>query len=214
MNKNDLAAFTDLLTNLTALYRTPLSSKSLGLYWDTLKSFEWAEVKIAFQKHLIDPDTGQYFPKPADVTRHLKGTSEEQALKAWSKVDAAIHDVGSYMSIVFDDPIIHVVVDDMGGWVRLCHTLLKDLPFRAHEFKKYYAAYVNHPLPHYPKQLRGLVARENDTQGHETQPPLLIGDQQRALAVFQNGCEKLPHVHALSLSLASHFVSLEKCGHE
>jgi hypothetical protein len=214
MNKHDLAEFTDLLTTVSALYRTPLSRKSLGLYWDVLERLEWAEVKTGLQRHLIDPDTGQYFPKPADVTRHLKGTTEGQALKAWSKVDAAIQDVGSYMSIVFDDPIIHVVIDDMGGWVRLCHTLLKDLPFRANEFKKYYAGYVNRPLPHYPKQLRGLVARENDVHGH-TQPPLLMGDPQRALTVFENGCEKLPPVHALNLSLASPFFSsLEKRVHE
>src|SRR5262249_10206529 len=140
------------------MYRTPLSRKSLELYWNTLQPFEWTDVKAAFQMHLTDPDTGQYFPKPADVVRHVHGNSETQALKAWSKVDEASHAVGCYASVVFDDPIIHVVIEDMGGWIRLCQTLLKDLPFRANEFKKYYAGYVNHPPSHYPKQLLGLEA--------------------------------------------------------
>ncbi len=211
MNTNDLAKFTELLTTVSALYRTPLSGKSMELYWNALQGFDWTDVKTAFQRHLIDPDTGQYFPKPADVARHLQGGSETQALKAWSKVDEAIHCVGCYASVVFDDPIIHVVIDDMGGWIRLCQTLLKDLPFRANEFKKHYVAYVNHPVPHYPKQLIGLEEQQNRMRSYATQPPLLIGDQKQALAVLEHGCEKFLNVHALDMSLAMRFSLGNRC---
>ena len=186
MNQNDLAAFTDLLTMVSALYRTPLSRKSLELYWDILRCFEWQEVKTAFQTHLTDPDSGQYFPKPADVVRHLRGNSETQALRAWGKVEEAIRNIGCYASVVFDDPIIHVVIEEMGGWIRLCHTFLKDLPFRAHEFKKHYVGYVNHLPSSYPKQLIGLEAHQNGVHGYVAQPPFLIGDQKACL----NGLEK------------------------
>lgn len=203
MNMNDLAEFTDLLTTISAFYRVPLSRKSLELYWNTLQLFEWPEVKAAFQSHLIDPDAGQYFPKPADVVRHIDGNSDTQALKAWSKVDEAIRSVGCYASVVFDDPIIHVVIDDMGGWIRLCQTLLKDLPFRANEFKKHYAGYVNHPPHHYPKQLFGLEAQQNGMHGYTTKPPLLIGDPKQAFAVLQNGCDKFLNVCESTPALVS-----------
>jgi len=199
MNQANLAEFTELLATVSALYRVPLSDKSLELYWSTLKSFEWKAVKVAFQKHLMDPDKGQYFPKPADVVRYIDGNSETQALRAWSKVEEAIRSVGGYASVVFDDPIIHVVIEEMGGWIRLCQTLVKDLPFRANEFKKYYAAYVNHPLPHYPKQLLGLEAQQNGMHSYVVQPPLLIGDPKRALVVLQNGSEKSLSVSDLSV---------------
>ena len=203
MNQNDLAAFTDLLTMVSALYRTPLSRKSLELYWDILRRFEWQEVKMAFQIHLTDPDSGQYFPKPADVVRHLRGNSETQALRAWSKIEEAIRSVGCYASVVFDDSIIHVVIDDMGGWIRLCQTLLKDLPFRANEFKKHYAGYINHPPRNYPKQLLGLEAQQNGMHGYTTKPPLLIGDPQQAFAVLQNGCDKFLNVCESTPTLVS-----------
>ena len=203
MNRYDLAEFTELLTTVSALYRIALSAKSFELYWNVLQSFEWKDIKVAFQKHLTDPDNGRYFPKPADVVRYIDGNSETQALRAWSKVEEAIRSVGCYASVVFDDPIIHVVVDEMGGWIRLCQTLLKDLPFRANEFKKHYVAYVNHPVPHYPRQLLGLEAQQNGMHGYAKQSSLLVGDQKQAFLVFQNGCEKSLNVSDLTVSLVA-----------
>lgn len=209
MNQDNLAEFTEWLARMSALYRVPLSEDAFELYWDTLKPFEWKAVKIAFRKHLLDPDKGQYFPKPADVVRYIEGNAETQALRAWSKVEDAIRRVGGYASVVFDDPIIHVVIDHMGGWIRLCQTLLNDLPFRAVEFKKHYVGYVNHSLPRHPNQLLGLEAQRNGMDGYTAKPPLLIGDPKRAFAVLQNGGEKSLHVSELIVPSL-----LEKQGHE
>lgn len=111
-----------------------------------------------------------------------------------------------YASVVFDDPIIHVVIEEMGGWIRLCHTLLKDLPFRAHEFKKHYVGYVNHLPSCYPKQLIGLEAHQNKVSGYVAQLPLLIGDQKRALTVWKNGSENLEPISVLNLERVTPFL--------
>jgi hypothetical protein len=37
--------------------------------------------------------------------------------------------VGAYQSVVFDDPLIHLVLEDLGGWIKICSTLIKDLIF-------------------------------------------------------------------------------------
>ncbi len=183
----------------------------MRLYWCALEQFELAEVKAAFQAHLSNPDTGQFMPKPADVMRYVKGGTQTQALQAWSKVANAIRSVGGHASVVFDDPLIHVVIEEMGGWISLCQTLLKDLPFRANEFEKRYAAYVLHPPLHYPKQLTGLIEGQNRMNGYDyaIKPPLLIGDPKRALQVLQNGCEKLLNVQVLNLSLIASITTLE-----
>jgi hypothetical protein len=206
MIMNDLAEFTDLLTTLSVVYRTPLSSKSIELYWRVLQKFEFAEVKAAFQAHLTDPDAGQFMPKPADLIRCLKGDRKTQALQAWSTVAEGIRSMGGYASVVFDDPMIHAVIEDMGGWISLCQTLLKDFPFRANEFETRYAAYVLHPPLRYPKQLTGLEEMQNQISGHPIKPPLLMGDPQRALAVLQQGSNKSLHVHTLpaAVSLTQH----------
>lgn len=203
MNARDLPEFTLLLTGFCVLYGKPVSEMLIELYWGALESFEFDAVKKAFQAHLSNPDTGQFMPKPADVMRYVNGSSQTRALQAWSKVAEAIRRVGSYASVVFDDPLIHVAIEEMGGWISLCQTLLKDLPFRANEFEKRYAAYVLHPPLHYPKQLIGLEEKENRMNGYAIKPPLLIGNTERALTILQNGCEKPLNVQALNLSLAA-----------
>ncbi len=186
MNQADLDEFTQWLTELCVLYKMPVSERLIDLYWEVLACFPFAEVKAAFKAHLSNPDTGQFMPKPADVIRYLQGGSQTQALQAWSKVATTIRSVGGYTSVVFDDPIIHVVMVEMGGWIYLCQTLLKDLPFRAHEFKQRYAAYVLHPPLHYPKHLIGSIEGQNRMNGYHSaiKPPLFIGDPEQALKVF------------------------------
>lgn len=204
MQSIDGQAFQQLLTNIGMLYGETVHEKVLETWWGALEHLEFAEVKVALKVHVRNPDTGQYMPKPADVMRCLRGDSKTQALQAWSKVEDAICSQGAYASLVFDDALIHAVIEEMGGWVRLCHTLLKDLPFRAHDFEKRYAAYVLHPPPRYPKQLIGLEAQQNNLYGYAAKnPPLLVGNSERALQVFQSGGDKPVRVRSLNALLES-----------
>ena len=189
MNANDLTQFTQFLRKCCVLYGKSMSEDLIEWYWGALELFEWAKVKAAFQSHVSSPDAGKFMPMPADVLCCVQGGSPQiQALHAWSKVAQAIRRVGSYESVVFDDFIIHAVIADMGGWISLCQTLLKELPFRANDFKNLYAAYVRHPPLQYPKQLLGLMARDNHCEGDVVMtPPFFIGDIERALVVFNQG---------------------------
>jgi len=69
------------------------------------------------RRHLMNPDTGQFLPKPADIVRMLGGRTLDRALMAWAKVDKAVRQIGTYESVVFDDALIHRVLHEMGGWV-------------------------------------------------------------------------------------------------
>jgi hypothetical protein len=200
MNAGDLTQFTQVLTSVCVLYGKPVSEMLIELYWLSLQRFELVEVKAAFQAHIGNPDTGQFMPKPADIVRYLEGDSQTKALLAWSKVTEAMHRIGGGTSVVFDDPLIHAVIEDMGGWVGLCRILLKDLPFRAHEFEKRYVGYLQNPPAYYPEYLVGHYEAQNRMNGYPVKPPLLFGHKERALAVFQSGNTPPVHIHELTAS--------------
>ena len=197
MTHADMTEFVKLMTGLGVLYAKPMSEHLIDIYWQALKNFSFAGVKEALNAHVRNPDTGQYLPKPADVVRYLEGAGQTQALQAWSQVVRTIRAVGCYESVVFDDPIIHAVIEDMGGWLQLCKITQKELPFRAHEFEKRYLGYVLHPPQHFPKQLIGLIESQNNLQGYGSDQPFLIGDIVQAHQTYRQGCAAsemtLPH---------------------
>jgi hypothetical protein len=187
MQPNEINEFTRVLSSVSVLYAKAMSKALVELYWAALSSFELGAVKQALQSHVQSPDTGQYMPKPADVVRFLQGDSRTQALQAWSRVVSAMRAVGGYGSVVFDDPLVHAVIHDMGGWITLCQTVEKDLPFRGADFTARYVGFVGRPPAHYPKQLTGLTAHQNALQGYKSDPPVCLGDPQKALQVYQQG---------------------------
>lgn len=189
MLASDMPNFLIQMTKLGALYSKPINEPLVDLYWRALKRFDFPAVEEALQAHIDNPDSGQYMPKPADVIRYLEGGSHTQALQAWSRVVKTIGNIGSYSSVIFDDAIIHAVIADMGGWIYLCKVTQDELPFKGDEFEKRYTGYVLHPPEKYPKKLTGIFEQQNSSQGYVIESPTLIGDQHKALLVYQGGSE-------------------------
>lgn len=197
MQEHDWTKFAGLLAELSELYGKCMSSHLTEVYWRVLEIFEWPDVKAAFEAHTRNPDCGQFFPKPADIVRFIDGSGETRALKAWTIVEKAMGQVGIYQSVVFDDYLIHAVIEEMGGWVQLCSMTFDDLPFRAREFQKRYMAFVIKKPSRYPSCLYGLSALENTKNGYEVELPLLIGDTAKAEQVMLTGGEMLLSVQPL-----------------
>jgi hypothetical protein len=187
MKPNEMPQFSKLLMHIASIYSKPMSAMLVEIYWQALRAFDYKPVEQAVLSHIQNPDVGQFMPKPADIIRFLKGSHQTQALLAWSFVLKTIQQVGAYSSVVFDDPLIHAVIADMGGWIYLCGLLEKDIPFRAQEFEKRYAGFLLQTPKSYPKKLIGVIEQENGSKGYPTDSPILIGDQKRALAVYHNG---------------------------
>lgn len=180
--------FGEMLKASLDVYGKEVSIGVLQIWWEALKRFEYAEVRAAFSRYLQNVDTGQFAPKPADIIRALDGgNTEGRALGAWTKVHDAIRLVGSYRSLVFDDPVIHSVVQDMGGWIALCSIQSEDVPFRASEFQKRYRALIHNPPRSYPCRLIGISEAENGRNGLEIEPPMLIGDESACQRVISSG---------------------------
>lgn len=196
MENEEMPKFVELLMALSLSYRQSLNEFTIERYWETLKPFNFADVKQALYCCTTqNPDKGHFMPEATEILRHITDSSEIQALKAWLLVVKVIERVGSYNTVVFDDPILHRIIDDMGGWRRLCETTLDEMKFRGHEFKKLYAAYAMHPPAEYPKELKGIA------NTHKEQPPVLIGDIEKAKQVYNKGIDNRKLIHTGTLLL-------------
>ena len=188
LQPRDKAGFVGMLTAVAGVYGRDVSPAMIDIYWAALAPYDLAAVRQAFDRHVKSPDSGQLMPKPADLIRMLGGTSQDAAAQAWAKVERAVRRVGGHDSVVFDDPLIHRCVDDMGGWVKLCATLEDDLAFRARDFQNLYRGFaMRREIPAYPRHLIGRFEAQNRQSGHPVAPPVLIGDQATCKQVQQLG---------------------------
>ncbi|MES2141697.1 MAG: DUF6475 domain-containing protein [Pseudomonadota bacterium] len=204
MLENDKKSFLQCLTLLAESFNRKVSSLLLETYWQGLKAYPFEQVKQAMLSTLQNPDRKWGMPNPGDLIASIQGDSRSHALKAWSQVVTAIRMIGRYDSVVFDNPLIHCVIRDMGGWIYLCQQPEKELPFLRYEFEKRYHDYQGKPLLNYPRSLKGSLEHDNQVQGFSNQSdPVLIGNTERALTVYNNGV-KQPSTKPLSLSQASH----------
>lgn len=188
MKDADRTKFAELLTGISEIYGKPISRVSMQLWFDALKDYEIDEIASALSRHVRNPDTGKWIPKPADVIAAIDGTAADAAYLAWTKVEEAIQRVGSYETVVFDDPIIHCVVQDMGGWVELGQVETNELKFKANEFAKRYQGYRQKgAVEDYPAKLVGITEGDCASRGFDIPPPVLIGNTGKAMAVEEMG---------------------------
>lgn len=188
MTNSDYDDFVGVLGMVYTMYDKTPNAPTLQLWWNLLKDFELNVVKKGFEAHLSNPDRGQYLPKPADILRQLEGSTLDLALLAWSKVDHAVKTIGPYKDIVFDDPIIHAVIHDMGGWIGLGDKTLDEWPFVGNEFHNRYKGYKNKiDLINYPSVLTGIANKFNLVENFKSLPPVFFGNENKCLAVMNKG---------------------------
>jgi hypothetical protein len=191
MKQADFDGFTDIIQVVSEQYGKKLSDGAIALYWQGLHDFELSAVREALGRHLRNTDTGQFMPKIADIIRMLHGSTQDSALSAWAKVDKALRSVGLYETVVFDDPLIHVVLHEMGGWVGLGTKTEDEWPFVAKEFENRYRGFkARGEVPQYQPKLIGIVESHNAQQGHAIAQPILIGDAEKAKRVMLGGTDK------------------------
>jgi hypothetical protein len=190
MRTSEFQQFQEGVSGVMSFYGKSVSKFALDVWWAALKNYDLATVTDAFNRHLMNPDSGQFAPKPADIIRMLQGSTQDTALQAWTKVDRAIRSIGTYVDVVFDDGLIHRVIQDMGGWIALGHKSEEEWPFVAKEFEARYRAFRSKNItPEYLPILTGVFSAENGKNGFggEKSEPVLIGDHHRATQVMNGG---------------------------
>lgn len=193
--------FNQVVGDVMAYYRQNVTPFTLNLWWETFKSYDLQQLSKAFSKHATDPEHGQFAPKVADIVRIIEGTPTDRAAIAWGKTLEAISSIGSYTDVVFDDPIIHAVITDLGGWVKLCSTETKELSYVQHKFCESYKAYKRAGSFEYPRLLSSLRSPDEEFAMKGLKPPkaAFVGDREAAKIVYKNGSKS----NQSHLSLAS-----------
>lgn len=191
MIEADREDFAVLIAGVYEFYGKDLSAFALDVWWKAMQQFDLQAVRDALGRHCLNPDNGQFMPRPADVVRMLGGGTQDRALVAWSKVDRAIREVGTYRTVAFDDALIHRVVEDMGGWVALGTKTTEEWPFVAKEFENRYRGYsMRNEKPPYQAKLIGITDAANSQQGYAEGDVYLIGNQELARLVVSSGGAK------------------------
>ncbi|KVG77203.1 DUF6475 domain-containing protein [Burkholderia ubonensis] len=191
MIDSNRGAFAELISGVYAFYGREASDFALSVWWAAMQPFDLAAVHDAMNRHCVNPDSGQFLPKPADIVKMVQGSTQDSALVAWAKVDRAIRSCGTYNSVVFDDALIHRVIVEMGGWVLVGGKGEEEWPFVRNEFVNRYRGYkMRSETPEYQPVLIGMAEAQNNRTGHKSQPPVLIGDARAAHQVMLAGHDK------------------------
>lgn len=189
-NKEREIKFSELLSGVSEMYGQSPSPAVFEIWFNTLRRFDFESISRAFSTHFQGPDHGKFMPRPADIVRIIEGSGQDSAFQAWTKFEKALGMVGTYESVVFDDPIIHLVIQNLGGWTRQGQITEKEKPFIKNEFiRRYQEIKSRGVIPEYPPKLVGISEGQNRLSGFldMVPEPVLIGNPEQAKVVLLGG---------------------------
>lgn len=189
MKQEHFDEFCQLLDNVAEQYSKTLSPNLKSLYWQGLHDVEFEAVRDALFRHIRNTDKdGDFMPKVSNIKKMIEGSTEDSSLVAWAKVDKELRTTGTWVSVVFDDSLIHRVITDMGGWIQLGMKTDDEWPFVGREFQNRYRGYKARSMdPEYPSHLIGIAESGNNNQGFKSDPPKLLGGIEKAKQVMSKG---------------------------
>lgn len=188
MTDDDKKAFSVMLHAIYGYYGKELEQDVIRIWWSGLQHMDLAAVRDALNRHVQNPDAGQFLPKIADIVKMGQGSTGNMALRAWTLVDQAVRTIGPYQSVTFDDRITMRVLQDMGGWAKFANTQEQEWPFVAKEFQNRYAGFrVRSEIPECPDHLVGIAEAQNVMNGLPVAPVMLIGDKEKAQHIRLTG---------------------------
>lgn len=181
--------FAAMVVDALAYYRQNVSEFTLHVWIEGCKPYTLEQVQKAMTAHMTDAATGQFAPKVADIVRILSGTHTDRSMLAWGKAYEAMSSVGAYTDVVFDDPAVHAVIEDLGGWPKVCRSETKDLSYLQHRFCEAYKAYSGRGTFDYPRRLMGDRSADSEytKKGLPLPRPAVVGDREKAKEVYSRG---------------------------
>lgn len=80
MDDLDRNLFGSYLVSVGEVYSKEISPMLIEIYWRIMRSFPLGAVKSAFNKHVTEPGSGVFFPKPADLVKIINATGEVRVM--------------------------------------------------------------------------------------------------------------------------------------
>lgn len=211
---NKKSQIISIISSSLSIYNETLTKQSAQVWLASLMRFDVEDIRHAFNVYIQTSERGHFSPKPSDIVNTITGGNSDVAKIAWSLVERAIRSIGGDRTVVFQDPLIHKVIYDLGGWVKVCSTENeKELGFLSHDFENRYRGYMNRGvIPKYPNRLIGKSENSLREHGKDWRSQLeLVGGVDECLAVFKGGVkpEKISELayNQSAGSLARAFIS-------
>ena len=189
MRTNDLAIFAEMWASVRVdIYDKPVSKQGLELIFKSLQRFSIEDIQQGIQLHVNDVQNGNFPITPAHVVAQIEGRGDERAGAAWRKLYGAIGSVGNYADVVFDDRIIHAVIDNEGGWQHVALMTEEELKYMQSRFNKQYNGYVSKSgMFEYPRVLRGAANSDRASKNIELLPPETVGNIEKCREIYRGG---------------------------
>ena len=184
MKKLDRKIFVSTMENLCKYYKTDFNEFIDMVYWGVLQDLSTDEFKAAIVK-IFQERIYPSMPQPGEIRQHAIGKLDHKAMIAAGNFKKAIESYGSYYTMVFDDPVIHVIVDKhFGSWKKVCQMTTEELTaFLKFDFSKLYAAYANRQNMDIKLELKG--SHDNMNEGKSYYVPgiytRMIGDEKKCV---------------------------------
>ena len=164
MNDSDKKAFAEMMVGNGELYNKEVTKSLMQTYFDILAPYTIEQVKSGVNKHALDPKHGTFFPKPADIIRHLETSdisTEDKALLAWAEVMQCLRKNGSYGGLQMEDKQGIAAFKAFTTWQGFCAMDESKMTWAKKEFMSTYSTYENTPLDMLPSSLPGLIELQN-----------------------------------------------------
>jgi hypothetical protein len=179
MQNNDRPEFAKLMKVLGETFGNTVPSKEkMEIYFRALSDMPIEKIDEAVLNLVNTRTITSTFPVPAEIRNAVGGKSEDLALLALDKAEKAVEKHGTYSSVVFDDPIIHMVIGSMGGWPAFCspatHGDEREWHWIQKDFCRLYQVFAKNPKSEFPKTLVGECTGILAT-------PKIVGNEQKAL---------------------------------
>lgn len=164
MKNEDKRAFFDLMMAAGEVYGREVTQPMAAIYFSALANVSIEQVQEAMMAHMQNPDSGQFFPKPADLIKQMTGTAKQQdaaiedkAAIAWACIERDIRRIGSYGTLKLEDKQALATVKAMGGWQSICQTETSKMEWKRKEFIRMYETFERMPLEALPSSLPGRI---------------------------------------------------------
>lgn len=130
-----LLNFARLMVEIGEYYQKPLTSVLCHLYWQDLKAVPPENLRAAWQQHRQHPHYGPFFPKPADLLRHLEDHYRQQYEETWQQLLQALQQGQDPCDLPAD---IQGWIKKLGGWHYLSHCSWQSLRKLQADLRVYY----------------------------------------------------------------------------
>lgn len=204
----DKGKFKEGMSVLCEMFSREPSKFLLQGYYMVLQSLTEEQFERAIENILADRKYNK-LPLPAEIKEMVLGKAEDKAIMALDKLEKGMARIGKYNSAVFDDPLIHAVVETMGGWIKLCSMEWEEWKFARKDFERIYKAYMaNFDRINIPTRLIGISEHQNDFNCLDVKTQVeYAGDKQQALAWIAGRETKAPEIENKNVYLLGQLVN-------